>query len=461
MNPYSIFIIDDEKLIREGIALALTPFYETQSFESAESALAAMKKELPHLVLLDIVLKGMNGIKALEKIKELSSEVFVIMISGHDEVDTVVTAMKKGAYDYIVKPIHVETLLTTLRNALESVKMKREIQLLQERYLKENQPWFVSESDSMQDIMEIVNKVARSLDTSILIQGDTGTGKELIANAIHYRSSNFNAPFVAVNCAAFPRDLIESELFGYEKGAFSGANPAGKTGLVEKAEKGTLFLDEVGDLSLEAQTKLLRFLESGEYYKVGGTKKCRVTVRIVSATNQDLLKLIGDNLFRKDLYYRLAVVKLAVPSLNKRPDDIIPLAHHYLAEFSKKFNKQELARFSPEAERALKAYHWQGNVRELKNIIERSILISDGPVLELGDIDLRNAGHTLPTKGHTTTSVSIPEEGIDFPSRLEMFETEYFKEALSMAKNNESRAADLLNLSRDTFRYRRKKLSLG
>ncbi len=459
MISYSIFIVDDEQTVREGIALALNRHYPVQSFESAEKAIEAIKTEPPDLVLLDIGLKGMSGIEALEIIKELNSDILVVMVTAYEDVETVVAAMKLGAYDYTVKPIQIETLLTTIRNALESVKMRREIQHLQESYLKENQPWFVSESDSMQDVMEFVKKIAQSPDTPILILGETGTGKELIANAIHYRSPNFKEPFVAVNCASFPKDLIESELFGYEKGAFTGASQFGKAGLVEKAKNGTLFLDEVGDLSLEAQTKLLRFLESGEYFKVGGTKRRQAKVRIVSATNQDLQQMTKKGLFRRDLYFRLAVVKITIPSLNKRPDDIILIARYYLVKFSQRF-KKKFERISEEAEEALKEYNWKGNVRELKNVIERSVLISEGPVLQLYDIGLENSGTSVHTKKNAIHPVSIPEDGIDFPAKLEAIEKQYFKEALKATNDNESGAASLLNLSRDTFRYRRKKLKL-
>ena len=459
MKPYSIFIVDDEKMIRDGIAMALRNDYQVQAFESAEMAIKAIKKEAPDLVLLDIGLKGMSGIEALKKIKEQNREILVIMVTAYEEVEMVVTSMKLGAYDYAVKPVQVESLLMTIGNALKTVKMRKEIRLLQETYLRENQPWFVGESDTMQDVMEMVRKVARSADTPILIEGETGTGKELIASAIHYRSPNFAEPFIAVNCAAFPKDLIESELFGYEKGAFSGANPEGKMGLVENAENGTLFLDEVSNLSQEAQIKLLRFLESGEFYKVGGTIKHRPKVRIISATNQDLQRMIVDNLFRRDLYYRLAVVKVAVPSLNKRPDDIIPIARYYLVEFGKKFGKV-FDSISPTAEKALMDYHWKGNVRELKNIIERSVLLSEGPALELSDIGLQNNNHDTHINEDVLDTISIPETGIDFPSRMEAIEKRFFKDALRIAKSNESKAAKLLNLSRDTFRYRRKKLKL-
>jgi transcriptional regulator with PAS, ATPase and Fis domain len=251
--------------------------------------------------------------------------------------------------------------------------------------------------------MQLVDKAAQSPDTPILILGETGTGKELIAKAIHYKSPNFKGPMVAVNCAAMPRELIESELFGYEKGAFTGAERAGKEGLVEKAAGGTLFLDEVADLSAEAQVKLLRFLDEGEYYRIGGTQKRTVKTRIVSATNRDLAGLVTAGKFRNDLYHRFAVVKLEVPSLNLRRDDIIPMAKHFLVECSQKF-KKSFSSISPEAEAALTEYDWPGNVRELKNLIERGVLLSDGPELMLEDLGKRPMGSAAPHRRTMATT---------------------------------------------------------
>jgi DNA-binding NtrC family response regulator len=390
MTSYSIYVVDDEAVARNGLKLALKKKnYKVRAFESAESALKAIDEDPPDLVLLDIGLPGMSGVEALEIIKERHPEVIIVMITAYEDVQTVVASMKNGAYEYVVKPVQMNALLVILRNAFETIAMRKEIQALHEKYLKENLPCFIGESNAIQDVMELVSKVSQSSDTAVLIQGETGTGKELIAKAIHYKSPNFKGPMVALNCAAVPKELIESELFGYEKGAFTGAEKAGKTGLVEEAAEGTLFLDEIGDLSMEAQAKLLRFLEQGEYYRVGGTKKLSVKTRLISATNKDLLSLVEKNLFRLDLYHRFAVVKLEVPSLNQRPDDIIPMTKQFLVEFSQKFSKS-FSGISTEAEAALKEYSWPGNVRELKNLIERGVLLSDGPELMLEDLDLKD-----------------------------------------------------------------------
>jgi DNA-binding NtrC family response regulator len=461
MTSYSIYIVDDEAVARNGLKLALkNKNYKVQAFETAESGLKAIDENPPDLVLLDIGLPGMSGVEALEIIKERHPEVIIVMITAYEDVQTVVSSMKNGAYEYVVKPVQMEALLVILRNAFETIAMRKEIQALHEKYLKENLPCFIGESNAIQDVMELVTKVAQSPDTPVLIQGQTGTGKELIAKAIHYKSPNFKGPMVAVNCAAVPQELIESELFGYNRGAFTGAEKAGKAGLVEQAAEGTLFLDEIGDLSMEAQAKLLRFLEDGEYYRVGGTKKRAVKTRLISATNKDLLSLVEEGLFRLDLYHRFAVVKLEVPSLSQRPDDIIPMAKQFLVEFSRKFNKM-FNGISPETETALKEYDWPGNVRELKNLIERAVLLSDGPELMLKDLDLKRVNGResakQPVNGHHLPSVC--PTGIDFSAIIADIEKSYFEEALKLANGNESKAALLLNLTRDKFRYRRQKLN--
>ncbi|MFC1505308.1 sigma-54-dependent transcriptional regulator [Thermodesulfobacteriota bacterium] len=302
---YTIFIIDDEPNITNGIQLALENEYRIVGFGNAKAGIKAMEKKPPDLILLDIGLPGMDGVTALGVIKERFPEMLVIMITAYEDVETVVSAMKLGAYDYIIKPIHMEGLEVNIQNALDTIKLRKEVQSLQAQYLKENIPCFIGESRAILDVMEFIETVAQSPDTPILLIGETGTGKELIASSIHYRSPNFKGPLATVNCAAIPKDLIESELFGYEKGAFSGALSSGKKGLIEAAANGTLFLDEVGDLSLEAQAKLLRFLEQGEFYRVGGTNILNIPTRVVSATNKNIEEMIEHDLFRKDLYFLL------------------------------------------------------------------------------------------------------------------------------------------------------------
>jgi len=459
MITYSIYIIDDEKTITDGITMALEGDYRMRSFSRAEPAIEALQEDCPDLILLDIGLPGINGMEALRQIKTSRPDIMIIMITAYEDIDTVIAAMKLGAYDYVVKPLHMDGLEVTIRNALDSIRLKKEIQQLQEKHLKENIPCFISESNAIQDVMDFVQMVAKSPDTPVLIFGETGTGKELIAGAIHYNSPNFKAPFATLNCAAIPRDLIESELFGYEKGAFSGAGASGKKGLIEESANGTLFLDEVGDLSLEAQAKLLRFLELGEFYRVGGTKKLQIKTRVISATNKDLDHMIKEGKFRKDLYFRLGVIKVQVPSLNQRPNDIIPLAKYFLQEFSNKFGKK-FTSISREAEQALLAHNWTGNVRELKNLIEGAVLIGKEPQLtprQLGLKALRRDADP-PAADLETRVLTIPPEGLNLDEHLQAFEKHYIETALKIAKGNESKAARLLKMNHHTFRYRRKKL---
>jgi len=461
MITYSLFVVDDEDSIRQAISIAFEGRYRLAVFPDAESAVEAAKSDPPDLVLLDIGLPGMSGIEALPVFKGMDPGVLVIVITAYEDVKSVVSAMKLGAYDYVVKPLNMDTLEVSIRNALESIRLKKEVQSLQERYLRENLPCFMGESNAIQDVMEFVGLLAKSSDTPVLILGETGTGKELVASAIHYRSPNFQGPLVSVNCAAIPRELIESELFGYEKGAFSGASTGGKKGLVEQAEGGTLFLDEIGDLSLEAQAKLLRFLEEGEYYRVGGTRKLKVRTRVVSATNKNLEELIGKGLFREDLYYRLAVARVEVPSLTARRDDIVPIAQHFLVEFSRKLDKP-FSGISRDAQEALKNYRWKGNVRELRNFVERGVLVGKGPELTLHALGLddRIPATDPPPSPAESPYPPVPSEGLDLRGAHDMLERYYIQEVLRMTGGNETRAALLLRMNHHTFRYRRKRLGL-
>ena len=455
MVEYSIYIVDDDADMREVLSLALEPKYQVKTFSTAGSAIEAIRDEPPDLVLLDIGLPDISGVDALSEIKKLTPDVLVIMVTATTDINTAISTMKLGASDYMVKPINVEALDVSVRNVLDKIRLRKEVQVLQENYLKENIPCFVGESNAIQDVMQFVDKVAKAIDTPVLILGETGTGKELIASAIHYKSPSFNGPFLTLNCSAIPKDLIESELFGYEKGAFTGAKAAGKKGLVEQAADGTLFLDEVGDLSLEAQAKLLRFLEEGEYYRVGGTRKLRIRTRVVSATNKDLDTMIEKEFFRRDLYYRLAVIKVEVPSLNKRRDDIVPIARHFLAEFSNKHGRS-FSGFSPETEGLLKSHNWQGNIRELRNLVERGILVGQGPELSPQDLGLERGSETILSADVEGDGgiPPLPDEGLD----LQSLEEHYIREALKKAGGNETKAAKLLRMSYYSFRYRRKKL---
>lgn len=458
MDPYSLYVIDDEESIRQSVRLALQSRYRVSVFATAEDGIAAMDGGGPDLVLLDIGLPGMNGLEALQAIRSRFPEMAVVMITAYEDVQTVVQAMRHGAYDYVVKPLTGEVLSQAIRNAMERVRLRRELFALQEHCLQEDIPCCLGEKGGLQEVMARVAMVAKSPDTPVLVVGETGTGKELVARAVHYRSPNFQGTFVPVNCAAIPKELIESELFGYEGGAFSGARPAGKKGLIEEAQGGTLFLDEIGDLLPEAQAKLLRFLDSGEFFRIGAGKATRVQTRIVSATNHNLEEMVVRNQFRRDLYYRLGVVTIQVPSLNDRREDILPLAEFFLKRFSVKFGKQ-VEDLSAGARRFLRGYHFSGNVRELKNMIERGVLMSCGPVLEAADISGPETAAVGP--GAAAGKECYPpltHEGIDLEAALQDMERHFFEEALRHAGGNESMAARLLRMNHHTFRYRRKKM---
>ncbi|MDY0375872.1 MAG: sigma-54 dependent transcriptional regulator [Desulfobacterium sp.] len=454
MNPLTLFIIDDEETIRDSLTFALESIYTIQSFETGQDALAVIPKKPPDLILLDIGLPDISGIEVLQKIKKVNPGIPVIMITAFEEITTVISAMRAGAYDYLVKPLHMDTLEMVIANALETIKLRKEVKSLQDQLIQDNLPCFIGKSKVIREMLEFVDMVAKSPDTPILILGETGTGKELIASAIHHRSPNFRSKFITVNCAAIPQNLIESEIFGYERGAFSGANPNGKRGLIEDAHMGTLFLDEIGDLSLEAQAALLRFLETGEFYRIGSTRKHQVQARIVSATNKDLEKMIENDLFRRDLYFRIGVIKLDIPSLNQRRSDIMPLIAFFLDRFNRKFSKN-ITSLSDQAMEAMMNHHWTGNVRELKNIMERGVLVARGSTLTPEDLGLANEEpEDLDTR---TIFAPLTTDGIDLPLLKQELEKFYINEAFTLAEGNESQAAKLLNINHHTFRYQRKK----
>lgn len=456
MITYSIFVVDDEEFIRDAAELNLTE-YDLRTFATAEEAIEAVKEEPPDLILQDIGLPGLDGVECMRRIKAIAPQVLFIMITAYEDVETVVSAMRLGAYDYVVKPLHIDTLKHNIANALETIRLRKEVGELQERYLEENLPLFIGESNGLQNVMDFVARVAKSPDVPVLILGQTGTGKELVAGAIHYKSPNFRGPLVTLNCAAIPAELIESELFGYESGAFSGAKPGGKPGLIENAANGTLFLDEVGELSQEAQAKLLRFLDSGEYYRVGGREPRKVRTRVLSATNRDLESMMEEGTFRRDLYFRLAVVKVEVPSLARRPEDILPIAHHFLQELNKKYSRG-FTGIDPQAQAWLKQRRWRGNVRELRGLMERGVLMGAEPKLTLMDLDESGQGRAAPVPVFRPETRELDLNGVALEQVLREIERGYFAKAMKLTDGNERKAASLLGMNYHTFRYRRKKL---
>jgi len=370
-----LLIVDDERSIRNTLREILE--YEKFKVDDAEDGLVALemvKKEQYDLILCDIKMPKMDGLEVLEKIQEIRSDSTVVMISGHGNIDTAVEAIKKGAFDYISKPLDLNRLLVTIRNALDRTTLVEETKVLQRKISKNKSSDIIGESDAIQEIKAMIDRVAAT-DARVLITGANGSGKELVARQLHINSNRSKTPFIEVNCAAIPSELIESELFGHEKGAFTSAIKQRK-GKFEQADGGTLFLDEIGDMSLSAQAKVLRALQESKITRVGGDKELSVNVRVIAATNKDLRAEINDNKFREDLYHRLSVILIHVPSLNDRRDDIPLLTEHFLNRICEEHG-MPVKTIGPDALVALQNVNWTGNIRELRNVIERLIILCD------------------------------------------------------------------------------------
>ncbi|MDI6809535.1 MAG: sigma-54 dependent transcriptional regulator [Candidatus Eisenbacteria bacterium] len=458
----TILIVDDEEAIRHFVG----KFLEDEGFTvvtaaTGGEAISLIGKDLPDVVLLDLKLPDMNGIDVLQKIKRAEPGLTVIMVTAYADVSSAVKAMKSGAFDYLNKPVNFEELLVVLDKALEQTKLWRELRHLRTQRKETFSRDFVrGRSPLILQIYEIVDQVAKSESTSVLIEGESGTGKELVANLIHEKSSRADKPFIEVNCAAIPRELLESELFGHEKGAFTDARSQ-KLGLLELANGGTLFLDEVGEMSLTIQVKLLRVLERMTFRRVGGTKDITVSVRIISATNQNLEHAVREGSFREDLYFRLKVVPIRVPPLRERKEDIIDIAKHFMLQFNRAFRKN-FQSISPEAELLLLEYAWPGNIRELKNLFERTILLESGDAIQKEHIakGLQQTGIKIYSLSSSIDSIlslpELPEEGIELERLLRDLEKSLIQKATRTAGGNQTKAAELLNIKRDRLRYRLK-----
>jgi DNA-binding NtrC family response regulator len=460
-----VLLVDDEDTIRLFLEKTLKDEgYEALTAATGEEALEKTRSELPDLILLDLKLPDINGIEVLQKVKEELPEICVIMLTAFGDIETAVSAIKKGAYDFVSKPVNLEQLLMAVAKGLESQKLNRELFQLRRKYKLEIDDSHVpAESPQMKEIYEIVKTVAKSETTTILIQGESGTGKEMIANMIHRYSPRHDKPFLEINCASLPEELLESELFGHEKGAFTDAK-AQKLGLLELANKGTLFLDEIGEMSMTIQVKLLRVLERMTFRRVGGTKDIKVSVRIISATNRDLETAVKQKIFREDLYYRLKVIPIHIPPLRERKEDIYILLKHFLIQFNRQFNKnfQDIA---DEAFEVILSYSWPGNIRELKNMVERIVLLEDDTVLKTKHLPetIRSEGTYMPEstiiqKFEVALGKPFPDGGIQFEDLVERIEAELIVKAMKEANNNQSQAARFLQLNRDKLRYRLKNL---
>jgi DNA-binding NtrC family response regulator len=471
MPAEKIMIVDDERLVRWSLRQKCEEWgYHVIEADSGEPALKLAQHESPDLVLLDVRMPDLTGIEVLDQLKKSGDARAVIMITADPQLDDVKAALKLGAYDFVGKPVDFDELHVTIKNALEATTLRAEVRTLRGEVRRDaGYNSVVSASPKMTELMNFVRKVASSEATTILIQGESGTGKDLIAKAIHYESSRHEKPFVAINCSAIPETLMEAELFGHEKGAFTDAKQM-KKGLFEAADGGTLFLDEIGELSPLLQAKLLRVLEDQVIRRVGGIRDMQVDVRVIAASNRDLEKAVRDGQFRQDLYYRLAIIAIFIPPLRDRKEDILPLVDFFIERYNRRF-KKSIRGITDETSRLIVSHNWPGNVRELKNTIERGMILEDEPFLRpvylpfsVGESGGRtvfertspaDGGQTLPN-GRSLPRLYIPEGG----TSLEEVEHHMVELAMRQANGNQTHAAKLLDISRDALRYKLKKFGL-
>ena len=451
MAAKKILIVDDDKLTRWSLSQKLAEWAHTAvEAETGEAGLRMIQEEAPDLVLLDMKLPDGRGTDFLDEIRRTWADLPVIMITAYGVIEDVVTAMRRGAYDFITKPFDDPKLQSTIQHALEASVLKRKISAYREIDQKKFSPGpIVGDTPAMVRVLDMARRVAESEAAIILLQGESGTGKDLLAQSIHAWSRRRGAPFLAINCSAIPETLLESELFGYEKGAFTDAKQQ-KRGLVELADEGTLFLDEIGSLSLGLQAKLLRFLETSTFKRVGGLRDVKVDLRVIAATNHDLERMCGEGRFRQDLFYRLSICPLTLPALSERRGDIPALARHFIDHFNRKFNKT-IRGFTPDAEALLLEYVWPGNVRELKNAVERAMIFEDSALISADHLPIRRPDAQ-------SAPGTAPAEG---PLGLHAAEKKLIARALDQTKGNVSQAAKILGVSRDTLRYRLKKTKAG
>jgi DNA-binding NtrC family response regulator len=447
----TILIVEDEVKLRRLIELNLGEGgFATFSAGDAEEGLKILGREPIDLILTDFKLPGMNGLEFLKSIRRVKADVPVILMTAYGSIEAAVEAMRSGANNYVLKPFSLEEIKRVVRKELEVRQLVDENRNLREELGKRyGYPNIVAKSARMQEVLAAVERVAPT-NSTVLIGGESGVGKELIARAIHQHSTRSRGPFIKINCTAIPENLLESELFGYEKGAFTGAT-ASKPGKFELADKGTLFLDEIGDVPTATQAKLLRVLQEREFERLGGTRTIKVDVRMIAATNRDLRAALEEGTFREDLYYRLNVVPIDVPPLREHKEDIPGLVEHFLAQLSKENGKQ-IRGVAPQAMQTLVNFHWPGNVRELQNIVERAVTFARGDSIELSDIHLDVA----PAKGSSGAPEFLPP-GIT----LDNWEDEMIREALHRANGNKSQAARLLGLTRNALRYRLSKIGIS
>ena len=476
MPAEKVLIVDDEKLVRWTLRQKCEEWgYRVLEADNGTAALRLARNESPDLVLLDVRLPDASGIDVLEQIKKANDARAIIMITADPQLEDVKTALKLGAYDFVGKPLDFDELSVAVKNALETTRLRNEVETLRgEVRRRAGYHNVIGVSAKMADLLGFVSKVATSEATTILIQGESGTGKDLVAKTIHYQSRRQDKPFVAINCSAIPETLMEAELFGHERGAFTDAK-AMKKGLFEMADGGTLFLDEIGELSPLLQAKLLRVLEDQMIRRVGGLRDMQVDVRVIAASNRDLERAVKENSFRQDLYYRLAIISIFLPPLRDRKDDILPLVEYFIDRYNRKFRKS-VEGITDETRKLLLKYDWPGNVRELKNAVERAMILEESNILRPDYLPFAvaqqqaaytafemtsatgngNAHATRLPDGRSLPKLVIPEGG----TSLEEVERALVDMAMTQASGNQTHAAKLLDISRDALRYKLKKFGL-
>ncbi len=451
---HSILIVDDEQSMREFLSILLEKEgYAVRTASNAREALQLIGQQIFSVIISDIKMPGMDGLQLLEEVRKISPDTLVLMITAFGSTDTAIEAMKKGALDYVIKPFKVDKIKIIIRNALKKIELEQENALLRrELFARDGLDRIIGKSPVMKSVFEIIQKTADS-KSNVLITGESGTGKDLVAQAIHRLSRRKDHPFVAVNCGALPENLLESELFGYQRGAFTGAME-NKKGLFEVADGGSIFLDEIGELNPAMQVKLLRVLQNQEFRRIGGTDDIQVDVRVIAASNQDFDRIVEEKRFREDLYYRLNVIPIEIPPLRKRKEDIPLLVNHFL----KKVAPERSLTVTEDCMERLCRYEWKGNVRELENTIERAIVLSEGDRITTEHLPhhiLEGQLFALPPK------MDIPDDGIDFDRIISDMERDLLTQALAKAGGIKKEAARILNMSFRSFRYKLSKYEIG
>ncbi len=448
-----ILVVDDERSMRELLQIVLRrEGHLVRLAEDGRAAVAELEREPVDVLISDIKMPGMTGVDVLREAKRIDPDIVGIMVTAYATTDTAVEALRLGAYDYLTKPFDVEELKAKVRNALERRTLRQENVLLK-RALRSSSAFsnIIGRSKAMQDVFDLVETVAPT-NSTILVTGESGTGKELVARAVHTNSLRRDQAFVALNCAALPETLLESELFGHMRGAFTGAATT-KKGLLEAAERGTVFLDEISEMSTMMQVKLLRVLQERKFRRVGGTEEIDADIRIIAATNRDLAKAVTDGAFREDLYYRINVIPVHLPPLRERREDITPLAEHFVTKYREVMGKP-VTGLTPEALRWLEAADWPGNVRQLENVIERAVALERGPLIQLSSLPNGNGPKVHGREAAASAEpAALPENGLDLPRHLESQERELVSQALRQSGGRHDKAAKLLAISPRQFRY--------